>query len=266
LPSTFRLANRPNDDELTFAGVNIVSARFWPVREVSLCQVKTPTGPVAADTVIGIVVLELRDPLVPLTVSRYDPAATSAFRRIVAWDEPAVGLAANLPSIPAGQFTAASVTAPLKPFAEITVTVEVPLAPPAVAVAGVALNVKLGGAFTVSAIAVVALSDPLLPVTVSEYGPGVTPDPTLTVTSEDPVAGLVPNTAVIPTGQLTAASVTPALKPFAAVTDTVEVPFVPAVAVAAVALNVKLGGGALTVSAITAVVLSDPLVPVTVSE
>ena len=87
------------------------------------------------------------------------------------------------------------------------------------------------------------------------------------VTVEELVVGLVPNTAVIPDGQLTAANVTPALNPFAGVTVTVEEPFAPpAVASAAVALNAKLGGGALTVSAIVVEALNTPLVPLTVSE
>ena len=71
--------------------------------------------------------------------------------------------------MPAGQFDAARVTPELNPLAGVTVTVEVPVAP-AVAVAAVALKEKLGwtAAFTVSAMVVVALSEPLVPFTVSE--------------------------------------------------------------------------------------------------
>src|SRR5579862_9696469 len=111
---------------------------------------------------------------------------------------------------------------------------------------------------------VLADNAPLVPVTVSVYGPGATPAPTLMVTIEEAFAGFVPNVAVMPAGQLDAASVTVELKPFAGTIVTVEVPLDPAVTVAAVALSAKLGAG-FTVNAI--VVLADKvlLVPFTVS-
>jgi hypothetical protein len=64
----------------------------------------------------------------------------------------------------------------------------------------------------------------------------------LIVTIDDVVAGLVAKVPVMPAGQPDVASVTPELNPFAGVTVTVDVPVDPAVAVAAAALNVKLGG------------------------
>ena len=63
----------------------------------------------------------------------------------------------------------------------------------------------------------------------------------MTVTNDDAVAGLVPKLAVMPAGQFDAARVTPELKPLAGVTVTVEAPVAPTIAVAEVALNVKLG-------------------------
>jgi hypothetical protein len=85
------------------------------------------------------------------------------------------------------------------------------------------------------------------------------------VAIEDAVAGFVPKDAVIPVGQLDAASVTAELKPFAGMMVTVDVPVDPTFAVAAVALIVKLGA-ALTVREIDVLAVSAPLVPVTVSE
>ncbi len=84
------------------------------------------------------------------------------------------------------------------------------------------------------------------------------------VTIEDAVVGFVPNVAVMPVGQFDATSVTAELKPFAGVIETVELPVDPAIAVAAVALMVKLGA-ALTVSAIVVLAVNAPLVPFTLS-
>ena len=112
---------------------------------------------------------------------------------------------------------------------------------------------------------VVAFSAPLVPFTVSVYGPAATLVPTLIVTTDDAVAGLVPKVAVMPAGQPDAASVTDELKPFAGAMVTVDIPVDPTFAFAGVAVMVKLGA-ALTVREM--IVLADkvPLVPFTVSE
>ncbi len=68
--------------------------------------------------------------------------------------------------IPVGQLEAASVTAELKPFAGRIVTVDVPVNP-TIAVAAVALMLKLGAAFTVSEIVALADKPVLVPLTVS---------------------------------------------------------------------------------------------------
>ena len=158
-------------------------------------------------------------------------------------DDAVTGFVPKVPVMPVGQPDTASVTAELNPFAGAIVTVDAP-ADPAVAEAAVALNVKLGGteALTVSPIVVLADKAPLVPFTGSVYGPGATLAATLIVTADDVAAGLVANVPVMPAGQPDAASVTPELNPFAGVTVTVDVPVEPAVAVAAAALNVKLGG------------------------
>ena len=90
------------------------------------------------------------------------------------------------------------------------------------AVAAVALKVKLGGAVTIIEMVVLADKVPLVPSTVSVYGPGATPAATLMVTVDEAVAGFVPNVPVMPAGQPDAESVTPELKPLVGVTVTTE--------------------------------------------
>ena len=68
----------------------------------------------------------------------------------------------------------------------------------------------------------------------------------------------------MPAGHPDADRVTVVLKPLAGMTDTVEVPVDPTVAVAEVALSAKLGA-APTVSAIVVLADSVPLVPFTFS-
>jgi hypothetical protein len=62
------------------------------------------------------------------------------------------------------------------------------------------------------------------------------------VTVDEAVAGLVAKVPVMPAGHPAAARVTAELKPLVGLTVTVEVPVDPAVAVAGLAPNVKLGG------------------------
>ena len=74
--------------------------------------------------------------------------------------------------------------------------------------------------------------------------------------------GFVPKVPVIPAGHPVGANSTTELKPFAGTTLTVEVPGVEAVAVAVLAVNVKLGAAATVIGML---VLDDkaPLVPFT---
>src|SRR5450432_1154954 len=125
---------------------------------------------------------------------------------MVTSDDAVGGFVPNVPVIPVGQLDAARVTAELKPLAGIIVTVDVPV-DPTIAVAAVAPIVKLGAALRVSERVVLADELPLVPFTVSVYGPGATPEPTVIVTTEDAVAGFVPNVPVMPVGQLDGASV-----------------------------------------------------------
>ena len=87
---------------------------------------------------------------------------------IVTIEEAVAGFVPNVPVMPLGHPDADNVTPELKPFAGITLTVDVPL-DPALAVAALALKVKLGcGAdFTFSAMLVLVARLPLVPVTVN---------------------------------------------------------------------------------------------------
>jgi hypothetical protein len=89
---------------------------------------------------------------------------------------------------------------------------------------------------------VLALSDPLVPVTVR----GNAPDPTTLLepmlTLEVPVVGFVPNDPDNPNGP-EAVKVTGELKPLTGVTVTIEEAVAPFTYVAGVALSVKLGWG-----------------------
>src|SRR5579862_9809232 len=121
---------------------------------------------------------------------------------MVTIDDAVAGFVPNVPVMPAGQPDAASVTAELKPLAGVIVTVDVPV-DPTVAVAAVAPRVKLDcdAALTVSEMVVLADKVPLVPFTVSVYGPAATVAFTLMVTIDDAVAGFVPNVPVMPAGQ-----------------------------------------------------------------
>ena len=85
---------------------------------------------------------------------------------IVTTEDAVAGLVPKVPVMPVGQLDGANVTALLKPFAGVMVTVEVPVNP-ATAVAVVALIEKVGAAVTVSEIVAVLESAPDVPFTVS---------------------------------------------------------------------------------------------------
>jgi len=80
---------------------------------------------------------------------------------------------------------------------------------------------------TVSAIVVLAVRLPLVPVMVTVDEPAVAVLLAFSVNTLDPVVGLVPNDAVTPLGRPLAASVTLPLNPFAGFTVTVLVPDAP---------------------------------------
>ncbi len=75
----------------------------------------------------------------------------------------------------------------------------------------------------------------------------------------------MPNVPVMPAGQPEVASVTAELKPLPGTTVTLDVPYVPATTVAALAFKAKLEP-AVTVREIEVLADDAPLVPFTVSE
>lgn len=126
------------------------------------------------------------------------------------------------------------------------VTVLVPLAPWfTVTEVGEAEMVKLGlaAALTVSAIVVVAVKLPDVPVIVTVAVPVVAVEEAVSVSTLVPVVGLVPKPAVTPLGKPDAASVTLPLNPSTSVTVIVLVPLLPCVTVKLLgeADSVKLG-------------------------
>ena len=163
-------AGQPDADRVTvelkpFAGmIDTVEVPVDPAIADAAVALIAKLG--AEPTVIAMVVLADRLPLVPLTVNMKDPGATLAPTPIVTTEDPFVGFVPKVPVMPAGHPDADKVTVALKPFTATTETVEVPV-DPAAAVADAALRVKLGAALTVRAIVVLADSAPLVPLTVS---------------------------------------------------------------------------------------------------
>ena len=111
-------------------------------------------------------------------------------------------------------------------------------------------SVKVGAAVTVSAMVVVAVSEPDVPVIVTVVGPPTVAVPVaVSVNTLDPVAGFVPNDAVTPLGKPLAERVTLPENPFAPDTVIVSVLLLPwtTANVAAAGASVK-PGAAVTVT------------------
>jgi hypothetical protein len=183
---------------------------------------------------------------------------------------PVAGLVANAAVTPLGRPDAVSVTEPVNPFRSVTVMVLGALRPSAIEIAGAeGASVKLGVALapTVTAMAVLAVREPEVPVMVTVAAPIVAEVVALSVRILDPVAGLVPKTAVTPLGRPDAARVTEPVNPPSSVTAIVSVALLPSVTdrVGAEAASVKLGGVlAITVSARVVDAVREPDVPVMV--
>jgi len=177
-------------------------------------------------------------------------------------------LVPNAAVTPLGSPDAARVTLPVNPPTSVTVMVSVPLLPWAterVEVDGA--SVKLGGALTVRAIVVLAVSVPEVPVMVTVAAPRVAVPAAVRVSTLVPVVGLVPNAAVAPLGRPDAARVTLPVNGLASVTVMVSVALLPAVnaRVAADGLSVKLPVTDVTVSATVVDAVRVPEVPVMVT-
>jgi len=185
---------------------------------------------VAVVTVSAIVVVAVRVPDVPVIVTVDDPVVAELLAASVSTLLPVVGLVPNEAVTPLGRPEAASVTLPVKPPTSVTVIVEVPLLPWAIVNDdGEAESVKpwVTLAFTVSAIVVLAVSEPEVPVIVTVDEPVVAVALAVSVSRLVPVVGLVPKEAVTPLGKPDAARVTLPVKPPTSVTVMVLVPLLP---------------------------------------
>jgi len=122
-------------------------------------------------------------------------------------------------------------------------------------------------AVTVSAMVVVAVSEPEVPVMVTVEVPTVAVALAVSVSTLVPVVGLVANAAVTPVGRPDAARVTEPVNGLTSVTVMVSVPLAPSAidSVEADGLSVKLPVDETTVSAIVVVAVVDPDVPVMVT-
>jgi hypothetical protein len=181
-------------------------------------------------TVSLIVVLAVRLPDVPVIVTVVVPAAAVALASSVRVLLEAVGLALNDAVTPAGSPLALRVALPAKPPAGLIVIALVVLPPAAtVSVFGAAVSVKLptDDSLTASAIVVLAVRLPDVPVIVTIAVPVAAVALAFRVNVLVEVVGFGLNVAVTPLGSPDAASVTLPLNPFSAVTVMALVPLPP---------------------------------------
>ncbi len=158
--------------------------------------------------------------------------------------EPKLSVGGSCAPLGLAVIAAESATLPVNPPAGAMAMLSVPLLPLAIETEDEdGVSVKPAGAVTVSAMVVVAVKLPEVPVTVTLLGPGVAALVAVKVTTLDDVAGFVAKLAVTPVGSPVAARVTLPMKPLAPATVTVSVALPPAASESAgeTAARVKLG-------------------------
>lgn len=224
-----------------------------------------PIEPVAAVTVRAIVAVSLKLPDFPVMVTVDFPAAAEAVAASVRMQLAAVGPGPNDPETPVGSPVKLMVTVLEKPFCGVKVRVEAPLAPCTMLRAvGDADKVNVGGRETVSAMLVLAVRLPDVPVMVTVVVAAAAVLDAVNVTLRVVPAG--PKVAVTPDGSPEAASATVPLNPVCAFTAILLAVLAPRLrlTLAGVAERVKLGGTAM-VSAMVVLLVTEPDVPVTVT-
>ena len=170
---------------------------------------------------------------------------------------------------PEGSPLAESVTVSADPLMAAVEIVDVALPPcTAETLLGLALIEKsLGAGVTVSVTVVVCVALGAVPVTVTEYGPGVVAAPTLKVSVELPPAVMVGglNEAVAPAGTPLVLSVTVSAEPLVTAVEMVDVALPPWTAdtLAGFAPIEKSLGAAVTVSVTVVLCVALEAVPVT---
>lgn len=178
--------------------------------------------------VSAIVVLAVNDPEVPVIVTVDVPAVAEELAENVNTLLPVVGFVPKEAVTPLGRPEAASVTLPEKLPISVTVIVSVPVLPWATErTEGDGESLKPDVGLTVSAIAVLAVVEPDVPVIVTVAEPVVALLPALNVSTLLPVVGFVPKEAVTPLGRPEAASVTLPVNPPTSVTVSVSVALLP---------------------------------------
>jgi hypothetical protein len=223
----------------------------------------------AGFTVSAIVVVAVRVPDVPVMMTVAAPVVAVLLAVSVSTLLPVVGFVPNAAVTPLGRPDAARVTLPVNPPTSVTVIVSVALLPRVTDKVGAeGASVKLAAGLTVSAMEVVAVRVPDVPVMVTVAAPVVAVLLAVSVSTLLPVVGFAPNAAVTPLGRPDAARVTLPLNGLTSVTVMVSVALLPRVTdrVAAEGLSVKLPVDAgLTVRAMLVVAVSVPEAPVMVT-
>jgi hypothetical protein len=152
-----------------------------PIVDVALCPAAKETlaglaesvksgGGAGAVTVAEIVVVRTREPLVPVTVTAYEPAADDVSVQVDVC-VPLMLVGEHDVVTPAGFDEAERATVPVKPPLAVSPIVDVPLWPATnETLPGFAQSEKsgAGGTPTVTVIDAVRTSDPFVPVTVTE--------------------------------------------------------------------------------------------------
>jgi hypothetical protein len=186
----------------------------------------------AGFTVSEIVVVCSVLPEVPVIVTVTVPVVPVSLAVNVSVLVPVAGFGLNAAVTPAGRLDVENVTLPLNPFKGVIVIVLVAVLPSTtVTVAGDAASVNAG--VTVSAIVVVCVRLPDVPVIVTVDVPVVAVPLAVNVSVLVPVVGFALNAAVTPVGSPDAARVTLPVKPFNGVTVIVLVPVPPCMTVTA---------------------------------
>jgi hypothetical protein len=187
----------------------------------------------AGFTVSVIVVVCVVLPDVPVTVTVAAPVVAVALAVNVTLLVLVAGFGLNAAVTPVGRPDAAKVTSPLKPFSGVTVIVLVAVLPSiTLTAAGDADRVNAG--VTLSAIVVVCVRVPEVPVIVTVAVPVVAVPLAVNVSVLVAAVGFGLNAAVTPVGNPDAASVTSLLKPFNGVTVIVLAPVPPCTTVTVV--------------------------------
>jgi len=200
-------------------------------------------------TVSAMVVAAVVPPDMPVMVTVNEPVVAVLLAVSVNPLLPVVGFVANAAVTPLGSPDAPRVTLPVNPPTSVTVIVSVALLPGVIdRLAADGASVKPAVGLTVSAMVVVAVVLPDVPVMVTVDEPVVAVLLAVSVNPLLPVVGFVANAAVTPLGSPDAPRVTLPVNPLTSVTVIVSVALLPGVTdkLAADGASVKPTAGMVT--------------------